>query len=544
MDEHLNPRGGAAIAPRLRGWLIALVILLGIVIRFYNLTEVLVDGRFYFVDSDCYSRMTRAERVLREPGTVVRFHEFENWPDGIVSHATAPMDYAIAGLAVLLEPALSVAGRFAVLKPAVIDAAGALVGPLIGACMCALVAIWGAGIRNAGGGECGGWWAASLFVAGSPALVHATVFGRPDHQSLIVGCMAVVFAAEQRMLQGSDRANGWAWSGGLGMGFGLWVSLFEPLIILGMILVCGALFWRKSWTLPLRLRWSLGLLSMCGIGLAVDGIHFVVPEAAWRDALLRWGRTIGELQPLDSVSQLSRWGGSAMWLLPIGLWSAFRREGRAVIGWFLVIFVLAALTTWQIRWGAYFSLAMAFVAPWALAALGANWQRALVVALSFMPMAAEWDALWFPKPAAAYARHLARSEKINARRAAERLRSGEVEPFVAPWWHSPAIAYWSGQPAVAGSGHQGIAGIVDTARVYMSTEPGAAMEVFARRGVKWVLAGDAEQLVDNSAAILGVPARGHGTPLAEMLWKTVLDPAWGLEGEHNVTTFRLLRVAR
>ena len=542
MGEHFNLRGTAAVAPRLRGWLIALVLLLGSAVRFYNLTEVLVDGRFYFVDSDCYSRMTRAERVLREPGTVVRFHEFENWPDGIVSHATAPMDYAIAGLAVLLKPVLSVAGRFAVLKPVVIDAAGALIGPLIGACMCALVTIWGAGIRNANGGECEGWWAAPLLVAGSPALVHATVFGRPDHQSLIMGCMALVFASEQRMLQGGKRGNGWAWVGGMGMGLGLWVSLFEPLIILGMILLCGALFWRKSWTLPLRWRWALGLAAMCGAGLTVDGIHFVVPDAEWRDALLRWGRTIGELQALDTVSQLSRWGGAAMWLVPVGLWAAFRREGRAMIGWLLVIVALAALTTWQIRWGAYFSLAMAFVAPWALAPLAGNWQRALVAVFSFWPMAAEWDALWFPKPAAAYARHLARSEKINARRAAERLRSPELEPFVAPWWHSPAIAYWSGQPAVAGSGHQGIAGIVDTARVYMSTEPGTAMEVFARRGVKWVLAADADQLVENSAAILGAPARG--TPLAEMLWKTVLDPAWGLEGEQNVTTFRLLRIAR
>ena len=542
MGERLNPRGASAVVPRFRGWVIALALFLGSLIRFYNLTEVLVEGRFYFVDSDCYSRMTRAERVLREPGTIVRFHEFENWPDGIVSHATAPMDYAIAGLAVLLKPALSVAGRFAVLKPVAIDAAGALIGPLIGACICALVAIWGAGIRNTAGGECEGWWAAPLLVAGSPALVHATVFGRPDHQSLIVGCMALVFASEQRMLQGVKRVNGWAWAGGLGMGLGLWVSLFEPLIILGMVLVCGALFWRKSWTFPLRRRWALGLLSMCGVGLAVDGIHFVLPDPEWRDALLRWGRTIGELQPLESVSQLSRWGGSAMWLLPIGLWAAFRREGRAMIGWLLLIVLLAVLTIWQIRWGAYFSLAMAFVAPWALAALGANWQRALVAVLSFWPMAAEWDALWFPKPSAAFARHLTRSEKINARRAAERLRSAEVEPFVAPWWHSPAIAYWSGQPAVAGSGHHGIAGIVDTARVYMSADPDTAKEVFVRRGVKWVLAADADQLVDNSAAILGESAQG--TPLAEMLWKTVLDPAWGLEGEQNVTTFRLLRVAR
>ena len=542
MDERLNRRGGAPVVPWLRSCLIVLVLFLGSAIRFYNLTEVLVDGRFYFVDSDCYSRMTRAERVLREPGTVVRFHEFENWPEGIVSHATAPMDYAIAGLAVLLKPLLSAAGRFAVLKPAAIDAAGALIGPLIGACLCGVAAIWGAGIRNAAGKECEGWWAAPLLVACSPALVHATVFGRPDHQSLIVGCMALVFASEQRMLQGGKGVFGWAWAGGLGLGLGLWVSLFEPLIILGVILVCGALFWRKSWTFSLRWRWALGVVSICGVGLAVDGVHFVVPDPEWREVLLRWGRTIGELQSLDSVSQLSRWGGSAVWLVPIGLWAASRQQGRAMFGWLLLIAVLAALTIWQIRWGAYFVLAMAFVAPWALATLGTNWQRSLVVLFSLWPMAAEWDALWFPKPSAVSARHLARSEKINARRAAERLRSAEVEPFVAPWWHSSAIAYWSGQPAVAGSGHQGISGIVDTARVYMSNEPGRAREVFARRGVKWVLAADVAQLVDNSAAILGAEARG--TPLAEMLWKTVLDSEWGLEGEQNVTTFRLLRVTR
>ena len=218
-----------------------------------------------------------------------------------------------------------------------------------------------------------------------------------------------------------------------------------------------------------------------------------------------------------------------------------------MLGWRLLVVALAALTVWQIRWGAYFALAMVFVAPWALSSLVAKWQRALVVVLSLWPMAAEWDAMCFPKPSAAYARHLIRSEKINARRAAERLRSPEVEPFVAPWWHSPSIAYWSGQPAVAGSGHQGIAGIFDTARVYMSREPAVAREVFAKRGVKWVLASDVAQLVENSSAVLGEFPSGvsaQGVPLAELLWKQALAPEWGLEGEQNVTTFRLLRVIK
>ncbi len=491
--------------------------------------------------------MTRVERVVREPGTIVRFHEFENWPDGIVSHATAPMDYAIAGLSRALLPVFAASGRFAVLAPAAIDAAGALIGPLIGVCVSLLIATWAVGLLKAKGGRCDGWWVAPLLFAVSPALVHATVFGRPDHQSLILGCMAVVFAAEERLIRGGTHSNAWGWTGGVGMGLGLWVSLFEPLVILGVILVTGALFWRRSWTAAIRLRWFTGIFAFVAIGLAVDGIHFVPPETQWREALLRWGGTIGELRSLDSFIELSRWCGLAVWVVPLGLWSTARREGMEVMGWVLLVASLAALSVWQIRWGAYFSLAVVFAAPWALASLTSTWLRVFVVVVSFWPVASEWEALCFPKPTAAYAKHLARSERINARRAAERLRSPDVEPFVAPWWHSPSIAYWSGQPAVAGSGHQGIAGIVDTARVYMSTEPAVAREVFARRGVKWVIAADVSQVVQNSAAILGLAPRDgseHSIPLAELLWKPVLTPEWGLEGEQNVTTFRLLRILK
>jgi hypothetical protein len=526
------------------GWCL-LCGLIGLFARFHNLTEVLVDGRFYFVDADCYSRMTRAERVLREPGTVVRVHEFENWPDGIVSHATAPMDYAIAGLSRVLLPVLALPSRFAVLAPAAIDAAGALVGPLIGVCISALIALWAGGLLDAKGVRCGGWWAAPLLFAVSPALVHATVFGRPDHQSLILACMAVVFAAEERLIRGGPSPNTWAWTGGVGMGLGLWVSLFEPLVILGVILVTGALFWRRSWTVAIRLRWLIGLFVFFAIGLAVDGIHFAAPETQWREALLRWGGTIGELRSLNSFLELSRWCGLAVWAVPLGLWFIVRGEGLEMMGWLALFVCLGVLSVWQIRWGAYFALAVVFAAPWALAAVTSSWTRVFAVLVSMWPVASEWDALCFPKPAAAYAKHLARSERINARRAAERLRSPDIEPFVAPWWHSPSIAYWSGQPAVAGSGHQGIAGIVDTARVYMSTEPAVAREVFARRGVKWVIAADVSQVVQNSAAILGsTPAveSPHAVPLAELLWKPVLSPEWGLEGEQNVTTFRLLRI--
>src|SRR5258708_35577762 len=68
----------------------------------HNLRDVFVRGRIYFVDADCYSRMTRVRIIANQPGTIVRHHQFENWPRGVNSHTTAPLDYLILGLAWIL----------------------------------------------------------------------------------------------------------------------------------------------------------------------------------------------------------------------------------------------------------------------------------------------------------------------------------------------------------------------------------------------------------------------------------------------------------
>jgi hypothetical protein len=133
-----------------------------------------------------------------------------------------------------------------------------------------------------------------------------------------------------------------------------------------------------------------------------------------------------------------------------------------------------------------------------------------------------------------------RSERVNARLAAERMRSPEVMPFLAVWWLSPAIAYWSGQPAVAGSGHEGISGILDSARFFVTENPQEAREILDRRLVRWVVASDPARAAENARAILGIETRRK--PLAERLWEPNLEWEWGLEGERNVTTFRLLKV--
>jgi hypothetical protein len=275
----------------------------------------------------------------------------------------------------------------------------------------------------------------------------------------------------------------------------------------------------------------------------VDGIRVVLPDPRWTEALNRWGSTIGELQRLESIGVFGAWAGILVWIVPAMLFVLVLRRGTEACGWLLLLLVVAALSTWQVRWSPYFVLVFLLCLPLLHTFERFSARVGLLFTLSLWPVLAEWVHRFHPDANSAEQRHLERSERINARFAAERMRSSERHPFLAVWWQSPALAYWSGQPAVSGSGHEGISGIVDSARFFLATNPAEALEILARRDVSWVVASDSARAVENSAAVLGVnpPAK----PLAESLWGgTESVRNWGLEGETNVTMFRLLRVEK
>src|SRR2546430_10788786 len=72
--------------------------------RCANYQDVFVAGNVYFVDADCYARMTRVRMCATRPGLILRHHDFENFPRGTTPHTTAPLDYLILGLALPLKP--------------------------------------------------------------------------------------------------------------------------------------------------------------------------------------------------------------------------------------------------------------------------------------------------------------------------------------------------------------------------------------------------------------------------------------------------------
>src|SRR5690349_4145055 len=135
---------------------IVLLAALTLALRGHNLRNTFIGGQIYFVDADCYSRMTRAQIVDQHPGTIVRWHEFENYPSGVLPHTTAPLDYLIVALKWVLS-LISLASesfRTSVLGHQLLDVAGALISPLLAVAVVVFLSVWARwGLRRAGEGD-------------------------------------------------------------------------------------------------------------------------------------------------------------------------------------------------------------------------------------------------------------------------------------------------------------------------------------------------------------------------------------------------------
>src|SRR5437868_4569747 len=100
---------------------LAIVIALVTITRCANYSDVFAGNQINFVDADCYARMTRARICFEHPGTIVRRHDFENFPIGTSPHTTAPFDYLIVGTAAALRS----------FSKHALELAGAIVSPLL-----------------------------------------------------------------------------------------------------------------------------------------------------------------------------------------------------------------------------------------------------------------------------------------------------------------------------------------------------------------------------------------------------------------------------
>ncbi len=528
--------------------------------RCWNYADVFVDGHVFFIDGDCYSRMTRVQRVMDHPFAAVHQHEFENWPEGVQPHTTAPFDDLTAALAFALRPFTK--------EP--LDLAGALVSLLIGAAIAAFLWAWAGRLKLV-------YRVPMIFLfATSPILVHGTALGRPDHQSLLMLCMAVALGAEAALLRGGPSAR-WAAASGFAWGLGLWTSLYEPAILLIAVALWKLLDWiasLRSSSTPrakqgsvLRLRYAAIVLVLL-VATFVDGWRSPVPDAVVLKYFPLWSRTIGELQSMPPWSPaLFRWVSGLLLLSPALLgWLALRRDAsggggtsdrRCASFWLVLLLATWALACWQARWGYFFALVFVMSLPWQLLALARLaerlWRpkceavtRRFVLALfaaSLWPVGAEWADRLGCSPAGKEGlalRYEQREDNLALYDVAQQLAGPRRLPVLAPWWLSPALAYWSRQPCVAGSSHESLAGIVDTALFYTSEDPVAALAILARRRAACVVAYEPSRVLQTSAAILGKPIRGEGEGMmAFTLYNHPRRPPEGLQLVYSNGAFRV-----
>jgi hypothetical protein len=425
------------------GLVIVLLALLAGAARCWSVHDVFHDNQIYFAEADAYSRMTRVRMIAEGQGAIIRHHEFENWPFGTTPHTTAPMDWTILAVRPIVNAWLAVVdpSKTSILRMELLDLAGALVGPLLGMLTCFAIAT---ALPKENARE--RWFvaAAVLLFAASSILVHGTLLGRPDHQALLILLLGFALAAEIRLLRTATKP--WAIAAGVAWGIALWTSLYEPLILF-VVTMLGIAVARLSALRDIARRWEWGSIAVVfAIGLLVDGWRVHLPDAALREAFGRWSASIGEMQSLDLKSGIL-WGWVG-WLIVAApfvlIWQwKNRRDCSLALIWLATTF---ALTLWQVRWGYFLALVFVITLPLILCSAPRAWIGWVAYAVGIWPLLGDWDRRLYPEDVYERARSVIRSEEKALRQIADIQRNRNAGPFVAPWWLSPSLAYWSRQP--------------------------------------------------------------------------------------------------
>ena len=474
-----------SLKPLMKWLFFALVLCVALGAFTWNRGSVFFGGGVYFTDGDCYARMTRVRLLQEHPFAPIRHHDFENYPEGTRPHTTAPLDYLIAGLAAVLSPFFGNC----------LELAGAWISPLLGLATLGFLFWWGRGMPFAA--------ATVILLAVSPIVAHGFLLGRPDHQSLLLLVIAVALAAETRIWTGGSGGmlSAAAW------GMALWVSLFEPLILLGAVLLarlCAG-----------RLRMARKPLALfAGILLAAyifDGFRAGAFDARFSN----WAKNIGELRH-GSPDLIFSWAGWLVFPAPVILLIRFfRGRGPVCFLFAVLLLVLGWLAFWHVRWGYFFVLVFASALPFVLPFFRWKWAGWGILIVSLWPVATAWEQSLYPDDGVFRERVESVADGVALRDASLALRDLPRHGVIAPWWFSPAIVWWSGQPCVGGTSHQSLPGIADTAEFFLSG--GDGNDILFRRDSPYVIAYEPDRVVSNSALILNRAAPAN--PLARRLYQ-------------------------
>jgi len=393
-----------------------------------------------------------------------------------------------------------------------------------------------------------------ILYAISPILVHGTELGRPDHQSLSMLLVTIAICAEWSRWEATGAATArWAVVSGTAWGLAIWNSAYEALILFVLVIVLLLVLGDKeaphsgAATAKSRRAGWVCFVLIIAIALLLErripSLSILHSSAIFKN----WSRTIGELAHVSPANPIwLRWCGYFVLLTPFLIWmsmSGHSRTRQQRTPWLALVLVVPTygFTIWQARWGYFFVLIFALALPALLAPIKSPAAVWIAFVLSIFPILRDWDERIWPNETQLAARVELRNESAQLRELALSLQSRDVHPFLAPWWLSPSIAYWSGQPGVAGSSHESLNGIEDSARFFLSEDLQEPRKILQSHRVAWVFAYDSERVAQNSAAVLNQELPLH--PLCRVLDRTPSQAPPFLIFSAQTAAFKLYRIA-
>ncbi|MEM9445483.1 MAG: hypothetical protein AAGA18_09040 [Verrucomicrobiota bacterium] len=446
--------------------------------------------------------MYRVKELLAQPffkKISISFHKFENYPTGIESHATAPLDWLICLLSLILSA-----------FPENMDLAGLLIGPILAGLVGFTLFSLSKELKL---GEAR-WLLLGTYLL-SPPLIWSCSIGRPDHQCLIASLitLAILFESIRWQKPTYHPFAGSCW------GLALWTSLWEPLILFSCVLLLNLIKRKHE-----HRAYLMGLGVMLVSFLAVDGLPSLAMSAEDRKLIMNWLATIGEIEHLHWLQLLQI--GLPIFALPYLFYkkpSYLKHSTPFYL--ILTLFVWTIfLSFFQKRWLPYMCVMGLFLTPLLFYQYKKKKTFIMLYILQFLPLIIWniWEYKMVKQPTElAELRELATEAKPN-------------EALLGPWWHSPAFLYYARTPIVASSSHQSLAGTLDSAQFFTTQSFVEAKKILEKRQVRWVLISTPSNLYMNSFQILyghrpyhrDIPKNPETDLVLLRLWYSKAVPKW------------------
>jgi hypothetical protein len=459
---------------------------LAIVARCHDVRQVFVNHAIYLNDPGDYARLVRVRGLESAFAGTAAQSALDRAPAAAES---VPLDFLVLGLKKSIEGFLLLLdpNRLSVLRGQELDLAGAVVAPLLAFFTCLILGFWA---RNAAP-SLGSAAALPFLYAASPLLAHAALLGAPTDGSLLLLALALGLVSEFRAV--SILSRPWIICGGAMWALALWISWRESLVLMGALVLIWGVFHPNRLFCAERWFWLLAfcLVASCAIAARAGAVNEpassldLLRRASSHDAAAGVGGALG-------------WVGGGFLAAPVLLFVAGMRDRRAWVGLlFLVLMGLAGYVR-----GAYglqiACLLFVMALPWMLEVFRRQWVGWGLLMISLWPLASLWDRILYPEDEARQYALQRGMERVLLRDVSLRMRTGPPGKFLAPWWLSPALAYWSGQPALTGAGRLHSPGVLDSARFYLSESPLQAEAVVERGEIRWVVADDPARVVADS----------------------------------------------